>query len=43
MITDWYDLLCIVLGVVGILLEVYLLHLNDWSIKKLLFGDKEER
>ena len=41
LIADGYDLICLITGVVGTLMCVYLLYLNDWDIEKLLF-EKED-
>lgn len=41
LIKDWFDVLCIVLGVIGIGLIVYDLYLYDWEIDKALY--KEEK
>ena len=43
LITDTYDLVCLVLSVASLPLIVIQLYLHDWSIEKLLFDEEEEK
>jgi len=36
---DLYDLICLILCIVGIILIGVQLYLNDWDIKKLMFNE----
>lgn len=40
LINDTYDLICLILGVIGTILCVYLLYLHSWNLDELLFGAK---
>lgn len=41
MINDTFDLITLILIIVGIMLTIYALYLSDWDLEKLLF--KEEK
>ena len=42
LIKDPYDLLCFLLGAIGVLLFNVMIGLNDWDIRKVIFVDEEE-
>lgn len=39
LINDTYDLICLILGIIGTFMCVYLLYLSDWKLESLLFVD----
>ena len=41
MIKDTFDLVCLILCIVGSALAVYQLYLCDWNLEKLLFKEDE--
>ena len=42
LITDVYDIVCVVISLVGMMLIAYQLHEVDWDIEKLLFESEDE-
>lgn len=38
-VNDTYDLICLITAIIGVILLVVQLYLNDWDIKKLMFNE----
>ena len=42
LITDWFDVVCLVLGIISIGLMIYQFSLYDWNIEECMFTVEDD-